>query len=544
MGQIKKTNPGLRKGDSLKDGLAHDQDHGRRNFLRNLGILGTSGFLLNKLPVNAMASSPLSAALSATGDDNDRVLVLIRLKGGNDGLNTLVPIHDFGKYEMLRPDIHIPRNEVVELTSTLGLHPQLDPLRGLWDEGEMRAVQNVGYPQHNLSHFRSSDIWASASDSDEVVTSGVLGRYFNDQYPDFLSSPPETPPAIQIGGPGNLLFNNEDDFNYAISTENPTQLYEIARTGQLYDVSSLPECTYGEQLGYIRAVANTTFTYAGVLAEAYDAGVNSAEYENDRLGDQLALVARLLRGGLGTRFFVVELNGFDTHANQPVAHANLMNSLSKNVKAFFDDMKTGAIDDKVMAMTFSEFGRRIFQNGSNGTDHGTAAPVMLFGKGLNGSGHTGGLPDMNDVDNGFNLKYKVDFRSIYATVLSNWLCIPSDLVDQIMGASFARLEDLGLFCQGTTSTRTPSQAASLQVNAYLNGGEMVVDYTLPGASNVGIHFFDVAGRKLSSPFQGRQPAGQQSQRFSLSNIGWASGIYVVSLEVNGRMYSRKVALFR
>jgi hypothetical protein len=113
-----------------------------------------------------------------------------------------------------------------------------------------------------------------------------------------------------------------------------------------------------------------------------------------------------------------------------------------------------------------------------------------------------------------------------------------------MGASFARLEDLGLFCQGTTSTRTPSQAASLQVNAYLNGGEMVVDYTLPGASNVGIHFFDVAGRKLSSPFQGRQPAGQQSQRFSLSNIGWASGIYVVSLEVNGRMYSRKVALFR
>lgn len=542
MGQIKKTNPGLRKGDSLKDGLAHDQDHGRRNFLRNLGILGTSGFLLNKLPVNAMASSPLSAALSAS--DDDRVLVLIRLKGGNDGLNTLIPIHDFGKYEMLRPDIHIPRDEVVELTSTLGLHPQLESLRGLWDDGEMRAVQNVGYPQYNLSHFRSSDIWASASDSDEVVTSGVLGRYFSDQYPDFLSSPPETPPAIQIGGPGNLLFNNEDDFNYAISTENPTQLYEIARTGQLYDVSNVPECTYGEQLGYIRAVANTTFRYAGVLAEAYDAGANSAEYENDRLGDQLALVARLLRGGLGTRLFVVELNGFDTHANQPVAHANLMNSLSKNVKAFFDDLKTGAIDDRVMAMTFSEFGRRIFQNGSNGTDHGSAAPVLLFGKGLNGNGQTGGLPDMNDVDNGFNLKYKVDFRSIYATVLSNWLCIPSDLVDQIMGASFERMEDLGLFCQGTTSTRTPSQAASLQMKAYLSGGEMVVDYTLPGASTVGVHFFDVAGRKLSSPFKGRQSAGQQSLRFSLSNIGWAAGIYVVSLEVNGRMYSRKVGLFR
>lgn len=543
MGQISKTHPGLRKGDSLKDGLAHAQDHGRRNFLRNLGILGTSGFLLNKLPVNAMAASPLSAALSAAGDD-DRVLVLIRLKGGNDGLNTLIPIHDFGKYEMLRPDIHIPRNEVVELTSTLALHPQLDPLRALWDEGAMRAVQNVGYPDYNLSHFRSSDIWASASDADEVVTSGVLGRYFEDQYPDFLSSPPETPPAIQIGGPGNLLFNNEDDFNYAISTENPTQLYEIARTGQLYDVSSVPECTYGEQLGYIRAVANTTFRYAGVLSQAYDAGENSAEYENDRLGDQLALVARLLRGGLGTRLFVVELDGFDTHANQPVAHANLMNSLGKNVNAFFDDLKSGSIDDRVMAMTFSEFGRRIFQNGSNGTDHGSAAPVMLFGKGLNGNGHTGGLPDMNDVDNGFNLKFKVDFRSIYATVLTNWLCIPTGLVDQIMGGSFARMEDLGLYCQGTTSTQTPSQTAGLQMKAYLNGGEMVIDYTLRSNSTVGVHFFDVAGRKLSSPFRGQQPAGQQSQRFSLNNIGWASGIYVVSLEVNGRMYSQKVGLFR
>lgn len=542
MGQLKSTTSGLRKGDSLRDGLAHEQDHSRRNFLRNLGILGTSGFLLNKLPVNAMASSPLSAALSA--NDDDRVLVMIRLKGGNDGLNTLIPIHDFGKYQTLRPDIFIPRNQVVELNSTLGLHPQLTPLRGLWNEGEMRVVQNVGYPQYNLSHFRSSDIWASASDADVVETSGVLGRYLSDRYPDFLSSPPATPPAIQIGGPGNLLFNNADDFNYAISTENPTQLYEIARTGQLYDVGNLPECTYGEQLGYIRAVANTTFRYAGVLAQAFNAGQNSAEYENDRLGDQLALVARLLRGGLGTRFFVVELDGFDTHANQPVNHANLLNSLGKNVTAFFSDLQDGAIDDRVLAMTFSEFGRRIFQNGSNGTDHGSAAPIMLFGKGLNGNGQTGGLPDLNDVDNDFNLKFQVDFRSVYTTVLANWLCIPSDLVDQVMGQSFAPLEDLGLYCQGATSTRSAGQATDLKMNAYLSGGEMIIDYQLPTAANVGVHFFDVAGRKLSSPFRGRQNAGAQTHRFSLSNIGWAAGVYVVSLEVDGRMYSRKVGLFR
>jgi uncharacterized protein (DUF1501 family) len=541
MGHFKKNNAGLRPGDSLSGGTAHSADHGRRSFLRNLGIIGTSGFLLNNLPVAAAGMSPLAAALAASGDD-ERVLVMIRLKGGNDGLNTLIPIHDFGTYEQVRPDIHIPRDEVVEFTSTLGVHPQLAPLQGLWNGGAMRVVQNVGYPNPNLSHFRSSDIWASSA-TEEVETSGVFGRYLNDLYPDFLSNPPVTPPAIQIGGPGNLLFNNQDDFNYAISTENPTQLYNIARNGQLHDVEAVPDCTYGEQLGYIRAVANTTFRYAGVLASAFEAGENTAEYANDRLGDQLALVARLLRGGLGTRLFVVELDGFDTHASQPINHARLMDSLGTNVKAFFEDLSAGDIDDRVMAMTFSEFGRRIFQNGSMGTDHGAAAPMMLFGGGLNGNGMTGGLPDMTDVDGSFNMKHTVDFREVYATVLSNWLCIDGGLVDELLGANYERIDDLGLFCQGTTSSHNP-RAERIGMRAFVSGGDVVVEYDLPATANVGIHFFDVGGRKLNSPFRGRRGAGTNLHRFGLNSFGHAAGVYVVSLEVNGKMYSRKIGLFR
>ncbi len=540
MGQPNTTFSSPRKGASLKDGAAHTADHGRRDFLRNMGMLGTAGFLLNKLPVSATSMSPLAAAL--TSGDDERILVVIRLNGGNDGLNTLIPIHDFGTYQAARPNIHIPRNEAIDLTPSLSLHPQLLPLQSLWNDGAMRVVQNAGYTDQSKSHFRGSDIWATTSDADQFVTSGVLGRYFNDQYPDFLTTPPATPPAIQIGGPGNRLFNNEDDFNYAISTRNPTQLYEIARTGQLYDTSNVPECTYGEQLKYVRAVANTTFTYAGVLAEAYDAGSNSAEFENDRLGDQLALVARLIRGGLKTRFYVVEIGGFDTHANQAMAHATLLNSLAKNVKAFFKDLERGSIDQRVMTMTMSEFGRRIDQNGSQGTDHGKAAPMMLFGPGLNGNGLTGGLPNLGGGSG--DLGYEIDFRSVYATVLNNWLCIAPELVDQVMGRSFPRMEDLGLFCQGTTSTRGPVRAANIGMNAYLAGSEVVVDYKLPTAAMVGVHFFDVAGRKLSSPYQGRQSAGEQSQRFSLNNIGWSAGVYVVSLEVNGQMYSRKISLFR
>lgn len=541
MGHIKKNIAGLRKGERLEDGSWHAADHSRRNFLRNLGVVGASGFLLNKLSVTATGMSPLAAALTANGDD-ERVLVMIRLKGGNDGLNTFIPVHDFGTYTQVRPDIHLQQNELVDFTSTLKGHPQLAPLQSLWNDGQMRVIQNVGYESQSLSHFRSSDIWAS-TEAEEVETSGVLGRYLDGLYPDFLSNPPVDPPAIQIGGPGNLLFNNADDFNYAISTENPTQLYNIARNGQLHDVEAVPDCTYGEQLGYVRAVANTTFRYAGVLAEAFEAGANTAEYANDRLGDQLALVARLLRGGLKTRLFVVEIDGFDTHANQLQSHAYLLDSVARNTRAFFDDLSAGDIDERVLAFTFSEFGRRVFQNGSVGTDHGTSAPMMLFGKGLNGNGMTGGLPDLTDLDGGFNMKHEVDFRSVYSTVLSNWLCIDGALVDQLMGATYNRLDDIGLFCQGTTSTGNPL-AESLAFKAYLSGSDVVLEYELPAAANVGVHFFDVAGRKLSSPLRGRRSGGPNLERMSLNDIGWAAGVYVVSLEVNGKMYSRKLGLFR
>lgn len=540
MGHFNKNKAGLRKGDSLKDGIFHAEDHSRRSFLRNLGIVGTSGFLLNKLAVTATGMSPLMAALAAS--DDERVLVMIRLKGGNDGLNTFIPVHDFGTYAQVRPDIHLPENELVDFTSTLKGHPQLAPLQSMWNDGQMRVVQNVGYDNQSLSHFRSSDIWAT-SEAEETQTAGVFGRYLNGLYPDFLSNPPVSPPAIQIGGPGNLLFNNEDDFNYAISTQNPTQLYNIARDGQLHDVEAVPDCTYGEQLGYVRAVANTTFRYAGVLAEAFEAGTNTSEYANDRLGDQLALVARMLRGGLKTRLFVVEIDGFDTHANQLQNHEYLMNSLATNTKAFFDDLGAGDIDERVLAFTFSEFGRRVYQNGSVGTDHGTSAPMMLFGKGLNGNGMAGGLPDLTDLDNGFNMKHQVDFRSIYATVLSNWLCIDGDLVDELLGASYERIDALGLACEGVNSISNP-RAKSLDLRAYLSGHEVVLEYDLPSAANVAVHFFDVAGRKLSSPLKGRRSGGSNLERLPLSGIGWASGVYVVSLEVNGKMHSRKLSLFR
>ncbi|OAV43439.1 DUF1501 domain-containing protein [Lewinella sp. 4G2] len=531
-----------RRGESLADGQLHTADHSRRSFLKGLGVAGASGFLLNRLPVNSFSPSSLTQAL-VEGDD-ERILVLIRLKGGNDGLNTFIPVHDYGTYQTARPRLAIPQSETVNFAPTLQGHPSLRPLQSLWNEGQMRVIQNVGYPTQNLSHFRSSDIWATTSDSDEVISSGVLGRYLQGQLPDFLTSPPETPPAIQIGGSGNLIFNNEDNFNYAISTENPTALYNIVSTGQLHDVLDLPDCSYGEQLGYVRTVANTTFRYAGILADTFEMGRNTANYVNDRLGDQLALVARMLRGGLKTKLFVVEIDGFDTHAEQADAHATLLDSIARNTTAFFKDMRDGEMEDRVLAMTFSEFGRRIQENGSLGTDHGAAAPLMLFGKGLNGNGVSGGLPNLTQTDQDGNMIYEVDFRNIYATVFRDWLCIPSDVVTDMMGADYGNVDTLGLECQGIVSTRADADSPErLKLAAYRSGGDIVVEYEMAGEAATQISLSDMAGRRVATLYQGRSPGGTNTRRLPVGAANWAAGIYIVSLETGGRVYSRKIGFF-
>jgi uncharacterized protein (DUF1501 family) len=545
MRKQEKSNKG-RVGSTLANPTAHRLDHhhhGRRDFLRSLGLIGAGGLMLNKLPVTA-ASGATSLANALASSDSDRILVMIRLNGGNDGLNTIIPLYDFSTYQSLRPDIHLAPSETWALNGALGVNNFLSDLQPMWNDGKMKVVNNVGYPDQNLSHFRGSDIWATSSDSDEFLESGWLGRLIEEQNPDFLTDPPSEPPAIQIGGASNLIFNNSNNFNYALSTNNPQQLYQIAQTGQLYDVNDVPPCTYGEQMAYVRAVTNTTFTYAGRLAEAYEDGNNdsNADYAMDGLGDQLALIARLIRGGLGTRLYMVELNGFDTHANQVDAHAYLMESLGKNTAAFFQDLEAGGHGQRTLAMTFSEFGRRPEQNGSQGTDHGAAAPMMLFGEGLNGNGILGGLPNLQDFDQIGNLVHTTDFRSVYATIMDYWLCLGGETTDQLLGGDFDRLEAMGLFCTPNSTTEI-SKAAALTLTAHLNRGELVIRYDLPQSGNVIIRTHDALGRIMATPFNANQYLGAQEMRLPLSAANWSAGVYIVSVETGGRMYSTKVALF-
>ncbi len=531
-------------GSKLAHGEVHEQAHqkwGRRSFLKGLGISSGMGLLLGNLPVHALTSSPLSMLVSE--GDAERILVMIRLKGGNDGLNTIIPLYNYDTYRNRRPQLSINESEAINLTNEHALHPQLNALVPMWEQGNMKVVNGVGYDNHNLSHFRSTDILASASDANEDISSGFLGRYLDDCFPDFLTNPPEFPPAIQIGGAGSILFGGGQDTveDYALNVQSPDQLFEIAQTGRLYDLDNLPECTYGEQLGFLRSVANSTFIYASQIKEKFDASQNDVAYTTS-LGQQLALVARLIKGGMKTQFYVVTLDGFDTHADQANNHANLMNDLSSAVSSFYEDLKISDLDNKVLSMTFSEFGRRVEQNASQGTDHGTASPTMLFGPALNGNGFIGDNPDLDNLDNNGNLEFRTDFRQIYATVLENWLCIDSAKVDELLFDNFQRL-DLGITCQ-SVSTASARVGERLDHSVfYDHQGRAHIQYSLEMTQYIKVEIYNISGQHIKTLQSGRQSASTYTLPVNIERHMVMSP-FVYRISANGQSYSKTFPLLK
>ncbi len=438
---------------NIKNQNGHDEEHkfwSRRSFLQALGIAGSGSMMLGSNMLTASAPSPLSAAIANA--DTDNILILIRLSGGNDGLSTVIPIEQYDLYANARPNIYIPESKVLKLTDEFGVPSYMNALEPMWGEGQFKAVHGVGYENQSLSHFTGSDIYANTdltTTGFSGLNTGWMGRYFENIYPDYLVNPPASPAAIQIGNFGSLVFQGEET-NYAFVTSNINQLEEIAETGVQYslDPALFNDCMYGDQLRFLRGVANTTYEYSGLIHEAYERGQNQVQYQDNGFARQLALLARLIKGNLGTKVYMISMGGFDTHGNQPLAHERLMSNLSIAINNFYEDIAFTQQDDKVLSMTFSEFGRRIFENGSNGTDHGKAAPTLFFGSGLNGSAFVGDHPSLENPNGRGNLEYTMDFRDLYATVLAEWLCVPIPLVEQhLLDHPYAPV-NLGFNCSG------------------------------------------------------------------------------------------------
>jgi len=464
----------------------------RRNFLRNsLAVLTPT--VISGNPIHVLNNHSIVDPEVLAKVDNDRVLVIIQLNGGNDGLNTVLPINQYGQYYNARTNIAIPEKKILSLNgySATGLHPAMTAMQRLFNDGQLDIVQAVGYPQPNFSHFRATDIWMSGSDSSEYLNTGWAGRFLDSNYPGYPDNYPNEvdtdPLAIQIGSITSLTCQGPM-VNMGMSISDPNSFYN------LFDATeqTVPNTNAGYELSFIRRISKQTNKYAARIKAASDAVTQQATYPNSSLANQLKIVSRLIKGGLKTKIYLVNYGGFDTHANQAVAtdtatgtHANLLGAISEAIGAFQNDIKNQEIEDRVIGMTYSEFGRRIKSNASGGTDHGAAAPLFLFGKNVRGGvfGENPTIP--NTVSVGDNVPYQHDFRTIYNSILTHWFCVKETDNMQIMLKQFPTLNLINA-----------SACAIEMANPVFEKNAMIVAYPNPFTQQSRIEFKTEGGHTL------------------------------------------------
>ena len=428
----------------------------RRAFLtKGLTMLAAGGTVPSFISKTAFAvGDPFDVRQTQPDSGVDgKVLVVVQLSGGNDGLNTVCPWAD-DAYHRARPSLAIGPDAALKLNEYVGLHPALAQLKALYDDGRMSVLQGVGYPNPNRSHFRSMDIWHTANPREEAIKSGWLGRYFDSQCAgdgvknqqagiEKAASPvvaADPLSGISIGETNRLAmqgdlamplsFDDVRDYRYKGPDRDAFAALHLDADG-----SNAPSTEKGE-LDFLTRTAMDAQVSSDRVLKAIDAHNPPADYPRGSFGEGLKMVAAMIRGNMPTRVYYVSLGGFDTHAGQAGRHAQLMGQLAQGVGAFLKDLKQQGNDERVAVMTFSEFGRRVEQNASAGTDHGAAAPMMFFAHGnhLN-PGVLGQHPSLTELDQG-DLRYTVDFRRAYAGVLHQWLDCDPETVARILGPGF------------------------------------------------------------------------------------------------------------
>jgi uncharacterized protein (DUF1501 family) len=407
----------------------------RRDFLKTSTLLGFGATVPAFLGKTALA-----APAAGTPGAKDTVLVVVQLTGGNDGLNTVIPFKD-PEYKKLRPTIGIKPDDVKKLNDSVGLHPAMGDLAGLLEDGALCVVQGVGYPNPSQSHFRSMDIWQAASTT-EALTEGWVGKALKQKpLPGFhlAAGGNETAPLALAGAPARVpSITSLADFQLkmaaadAADKRNQKKLIDDVTKGTATG-SSQPDL-----LDFVRRTAMNTYASSQRLQEVAKNYEPKATYPNTPLANRLKLAAQLIEAGTGARIFYVSIDGFDTHAGQGGSsghHADLLGQVSGAIAAFYKDLSARGQKDRVCVMTFSEFGRRARENGSHGTDHGSAAPMLLVG-GRVKAGPVGEHPSLTKIPDG-NLAHHTDFRRVYAAVLEHWLGLAAK---PVLGDGFEPLE--------------------------------------------------------------------------------------------------------
>jgi uncharacterized protein (DUF1501 family) len=421
----------------------------RRQFIK----LTTTASAAGMLPFELQASMKLVNSFYNC-DLSNRKLILVELNGGNDGLNTVIPINGFTDYQTLRPNIHIPSSVYLPLNNLdsnligtnqdIALHPELTGFYNLYAQDQLRIIQSVGYPSQNKSHFGSQDIYATGNDGNNWINgdqSGWIGRFMEQNYND--SIPTTYPLGIQVGSNTTSLgFHGEIEHGLALnlSGQDSENFYSILSGLAGEPPNNIPSSDYGTELQYIIDTDILSNQYSQVISTAFNNGANSntANYPDTNLADQLKTVARLIRGGIETKVFMVKLGGFDTHNNQNQSsgdiqgtHSELLNTLSGAIESFMTDLNSDNLADDVLGITFSEFGRKAKENGSLGTDHGEVAPMFAFGKPVK-SGISGINVDLTEAvqTNNYQLHtIQHDYRATFATIMQDFLGAPNSIID-------------------------------------------------------------------------------------------------------------------
>lgn len=426
----------------------------RRNFLRAGGTLG----LLGGVSGITLGAPTARLAQLLSNVDNDRVLLLIQLQGGNDGLNTLVPLDQLPVLNGVRPQVALPESTLLPLGpgASRAFHPGMVGINNLWKEGKLGIVQSVGYANQNRSHFRSTDIWSTASPANVEYKTGWMGRVIERDHPGYPQDYPNAdsldPLAITIGNSASETCQGRVT-NVSQTINDPFNVTTLAPGGD----TSLADNRFGEQVAFLRTAISQTNAYGTIIKAAAESGNSVVDYPDLPFANKLKNVARMIHGGLRTRVYVVSLGGFDTHAQQVTGgdtttgkHAELLQELSLGIEAFQRDLEGLGIADRVLGMTYSEFGRRIRSNAGNGTDHGDAAPLFVFG-GCAGGAVMGENPQIDpDVEQRTGVPMQFDFRDVYGSVLTDWFGLPQGEVRDLLYPDFQYLSIVSNCAAGTS----------------------------------------------------------------------------------------------
>ncbi len=407
----------------------------RRDFLkRGVGLVAASMVVPAFLAETARVLEIGTPVASAQGTTRDKILVVILLAGGNDGINTVIPYGD-PLYYQARPALAIPRDQVLRLDDAVGLSPHLPRLKARYDAGQVAVVQGVGYPNPNRSHFRAMDIWQTAV-PERIEQTGWLGRYLQ----ACACGTQNQLEGISLGATVQKSFWTELTLVPAISNLAAFKYGNARATAEAsqYEVEALrralSQARGRPEEEFLRQATQTALADADTMERVAQGYQTTIAYPQSPLSQSLKTIAQIIAGDVGTRVYFATLGGFDTHANQLPQQQRLLGELDGAVDAFMQDLEKLGRQDDVLVMTFSEFGRRVSENASNGTDHGTAEPLFMIGGGVQGGLH-GAYPSLADLDRG-DLKYTTDFRSVYSSVLQGWMGVSAD---QILGAAYPTL---------------------------------------------------------------------------------------------------------